>query len=110
MIPYDAFAVNVGGGMDLSSGVFTAPRDGYYFFSFMGDDNSETEYAFVFLRKNGSIVAIGVAYNMDHNTVAMSSILQLAKGDEVDVGLDGSLFSSSLGYIHFTGHLLSPPA
>jgi hypothetical protein len=35
-IPFDLAVVNEGNAMDLTSGTFTAPRKGIYFFSFTG--------------------------------------------------------------------------
>ena len=35
-VTFDTSIINVGNGMDIQSGYFTAPTSGYYYFSFSG--------------------------------------------------------------------------
>jgi len=57
--------LNMGGGMNLTSGVFTVPKDGIYTFSFKGNGfytgSTFAGYGNVFLQRNGVDVAIGLA-------------------------------------------------
>jgi hypothetical protein len=110
VIPYEAFQVNVGEGMSLASGVFTAPVAGVYSFSAFFLDNSATSYAIVRFRVNSVNVGSAHEATADASTVSMSLIVELSEGDKVDTYLDASaeLFSTINRLIHFTGHLLYP--
>jgi hypothetical protein len=120
-IPFDLAVVNEGNAMDLTSGKFTAPRPGIYFFSFTGvaslKDSSSYASFYSFLYLNGKI--IGMSYVREENApVAQNSpltvqpTLNLKKGDQVWVQISYSGSSSYLSddnishFTHFTGFML----
>ena len=104
VVPYNFEQLNIGGAMNLTSGVFTVPVSGRYFFSFVGRAFS-TE-TFVFLRVNGSLNTIAYGSGLWFNFV-ITATLNLKKNDLVDVYLyGGSLFDSPSHYTQFTGILL----
>ncbi len=106
--------------MDLTSGKFTAPRPGIYFFSFTGLANfpasSSEVYLGVGLYLNGDRIGLGdvneantVTYQNDQLT--LQSTLNLKKGDQVwlQICIQSTgvyLYDNSDHYTHFTGFML----
>ncbi|EFX82472.1 hypothetical protein DAPPUDRAFT_241138 [Daphnia pulex] len=93
-ISYTTEKLNIGGAMDLSSGKFTAPRTGTYFFSFTGmigfpTSSSSVPYLILGFYLNG--VEIGSGWNDEANTVVtqevtvvLQSTVNLQAGDQVE--------------------------
>ena len=117
-IPYTGTTLNVGGGMNAETGIFTAPKDGNYFFLFTsllrsplqpvraGNRNIE-------LRLNGdkilsrSIVSTELAFG----TLAVQTTVNLKKGDTVNAYLiSGTIKEGGAKFTQFTGFLLMPEA
>jgi hypothetical protein len=108
--------------MNLTSGIFTAPRPGIYFFSFTGlagfpYASSSRVYLGVALYLNGG--RIGLGYVSESHTVAdqsspltLQSTLNLKKGDQVWLQIDYQihtgvfLYDDSDHFTHFTGFML----
>ncbi len=107
--------------MDLTSGIFTAPGPGIYFFSFAAVAHLESSsgcWCSSYLILNGNL--IGQSHISEYNSnvnqmspLTLQSTLNLQKGDRVWVQID---YSCSLSYLyeydsnthltHFTGFML----
>ena len=123
-IPFDLAVVNEGNAMNLTSGKFTAPRPGIYFFSFTGlaqfqifrfPVSSSYVRLGVSLHLNGG--RIGTGYVAETNTpgqsspLTLQSTLNLKSGDQIWVAIawqstGASLFDNFNHHTHFTGFML----
>jgi hypothetical protein len=119
-IPFSRALVNEGNAMDLTSGKFTAPRPGIYFFSFAGLARLQFSspvgfFSYLYLNGNrigGSHVREQNAPVDQYNPLTLQSTLNLEKGDQVWVEIvypnsesflvGGSLFPVT----YFTGFML----
>ena len=115
MIPYEVEQLNIGGAMNLTSGIFTAPVNGRYHFSFTSylywnSFSSIDSSIVVYLRLKGVSIATSFAQlsGGSGGNVPIVATLNLAKGDTVDtyLGYSGSITGNIIKYIHFTGILL----
>jgi hypothetical protein len=122
-IPFDVENLNVGGAMNLTSGKFTAPRAGTYFFSVFGPVSFPTTsyirlYCDIHLFKNGERIGFSVTdasrteWNLE--TFSIQVTVNLQRGDEISLAITSPISSgvSLYGYgaLHFTGFLLEEAA
>ena len=91
--------------MDLTSGIFTVPRPGNYFFSFSGVSYQNTIHVGLYVNNN----RIGSGYGTSSlQTFTVQSAIHLNAGDKVWVQIEGSntLYDTDSRYTHFIGFLL----
>ena len=112
-IPFDVERLNVGGAMNLTSGKFTAPRDGIYSFSFNGlawfPASSTTVFLRVYMYLNGIGIARGYADEVgtaaQYETFSWQSTLNLKAGDQIWIEINSMSTGVSLNDSYFT-HLV----
>ena len=106
VITYEVEKLNVGGAMNLATGVFTAPVNGRYHFSFTARAYSPDAYNNVYLRLNGVNIGLSFAPSYNYN-LPLVGTFQLKRGDTVDVYLyQGSIGDSVQHHTQFSGFLL----
>jgi len=107
VIPFETERLNIGGAMNLTSGVFTAPTNGRFFFSVSGMGSTNQAHSSIYFQVNS--VNIGMAEAKEHlDTFSLQAILHLNQGDEVTLFLtQGDIFECcSNHYLHYTGMLI----
>lgn len=119
-IPFEVALLNEGNALDLTTGIFTSPRTGIYYFSFTAHSNFKiaptTSHLQLSLYLNGNLVGSGwhgvVGGMGDHITQrGFHATLHLNAGDKVWVGIESRsqgiyLFDDDRHLTHFTGWLL----
>ncbi len=119
-IPFDLALVNEGNAMNLTTGKFTAPRPGIYFFSFTGRahlKSSSSVYLDSDLYLNGYSIGRSNVYEANtpvdqYKPLTLQSTLNLKKGDQLWMQISYTsssssfLYDSSNHHTHFTGFML----
>ena len=112
-IIYNTVHVNNGAHYNASTGKFTAPVAGHYFFSY-GTIKNTSAVTRIYIRKNGSNVPSGADRHlrMDSGTGygdngAMTIVLNLAVGDEIQIYVGaGEAYGTTQEYCYFNGYLI----
>jgi hypothetical protein len=100
-IPFEFARVNEGNAMNSTSGKFTAPRTGIYFFSITGVYSTHLRFYL-----NGSLIGKSKAISYDLSSTFQST-LNLKKDDQIWVQIDGNfLREDGHSYTHFTSLML----
>lgn len=110
VIKYEVELLNEGRAMNLTTGVFRAPVNGVYYFSFRGFAIGATLQSpvFAYLRVNRVIKATSTTV-FGGITLSIECTLKLKKGDQVDTkkGPHGKFEDNNIEHLtHFSGSLL----
>ena len=104
-IPFEVEKLNIGGAMDTASGVFRAPSNGSYHFTFTGRQSANLTY--VDITQNGKTVGRTAAGGLEISSLSLAATLELMEGDLVALKLTtGAIDDNPTGNNHFTGMLL----
>ena len=112
-IIYNTDHINNGGHYSTSTGKFTAPVAGFYFFAF-GTIKNTSSVTRLYIRKNQSnVYNAGRHLRIDDNqggygdNGAMTIVLSLAVGDEIQIYCGGGeIYGTTQEYCYFNGFLL----
>ena len=109
-IPFELARLNEDGAMNLTTGIFTAPRDGIYRFSLFGIKDASNDDLVIELRKNRVQVEASDAYApaVPLSAYSLQSVLHLKKEDKIDLFVKrGTLFNAIDYHVtQFIGYLL----
>lgn len=115
-IPFETERLNIGGAMNLTSGIFTAPRNGNYFFSLSGiammQSPSNARFHLSLLLNGQNIGhAVSDTFGTQYETYSLVATLPLKAGDKIWLQLptgnaNAFLHDVNNHYTHFTGWLL----
>jgi len=109
---YDKVFSNIGGGYDVSTGLFTCPVTGHYHLEVNGLSQAGLNFFFEIQQNNHAVVAVYGSAGHSHQGSSNSVVIKLSKGDVVRVASMNSSGSSiygtpSLIYSTFTGELVA---
>ena len=111
-LTFTNFHSQIGNGLDLKSGIFTAPISGFYSFSFHGQYHFDFDVTAVEILHNGSRVAMIDAFKHsdDHGFsgyLSYSWMLDLKQNDQVRLRVfSGEIYVYPFHYMVFNGQLI----
>ena len=113
ILKWNNIILNIGGGYDGTTGLFTAPISGFYHFSFWGMSPNNTSSCVVEWKKNGlpytngkhPIEAHVYSYGSGHRLLSASNIVDLEAGDTVALWIVSDTFLGQ--YNGFSGFYIS---
>ena len=108
-MPFEITNLNVGNAMDTTTGIFTAPKPGIYYFAFSGIKEWGAGNTFLYLQLNGNNTAVAAATEIIGGLLAMTlhSTLKLQAGDKISLVLtQGIVHDFFNSYSNFVGWLL----
>nr|XP_002739445.1 PREDICTED: complement C1q subcomponent subunit B-like [Saccoglossus kowalevskii] len=108
-VTYDNIYTNIGGHYNESTGNFTCPLSGVYYFTMAAVKPRDGNNLDICFMKNQIQLTCAYSNTAGYGTGTNSIILELHEGDGIWVKLGWSyaLFSSSSGYTTFSGYMIN---
>jgi len=109
ILSFEVERLNVGGAMNLASGVFTAPVNGIYHFDFSAIKDGSSDYMVIDLQVND--IGYGRAHTAagkSNSVASLTASLRLKVGDRVVLNnlSGGKMFENQFHHTHFAGWLV----
>ncbi|XP_033728709.1 complement C1q-like protein 3 isoform X2 [Pecten maximus] len=109
-IAFDKVFTNIGGGYDISTGNFKAPKSGIYAFTIHGYDANVDKAMWIELKKNSQLLVSISGYD-SHSSAGNSVITYLSAGENVYVQARPNQSFSLFGkpdqvYATFSGYMI----
>ena len=106
-MPFEIKKLNVGNAMDMTTGIFTAPKAGIYYFAYNGIKDAYAAATDLYLQLNGNNTAVAHAtHNQGGMAMAVHATLKLQAGDKISLVLSQGVvhdffnnFSSFVGWL-----------
>ena len=110
-MPFEIEIVNNGAAMKLTTGIFTAPKSGTYFFDFSAVGLPDTGVFSVIFYVDGLKKASALIDDVSQFSVSLPSVWHLTTGSQVKLSIStsvGTLYSDNKSgpLTHFTGILI----
>lgn len=108
-VNFDHTWYNKGGHMNLSNGVFTAPVNGLYYFTWYDIYGNNTVRNNFYMRVNGSdfVRTRDDTRNNRWHTVSFGTVRELSAGDSVSLYVrSGRVYSNFIRWLRFSGWLI----
>ena len=113
MVIWESIITNVGGGYQPTTGEFTCPQDGLYYFAVSVTSHAtEGKRAHLHIMHNGNAVVTTLAYaNPAFDSSTVSAVMECTNGQKVWVQCKAGVTCSVLGYTQekyssFSGFLI----
>jgi len=107
-MPFEIMKLNVGNAMNMTTGIFTAPKAGIYYFAYNGIKDAYAAATDLYLQLNGNKTAIAHATNTGGGmAMSVHATLKLQAGDKISLVLaQGVVHDFSNNFSNFVGWLL----
>jgi len=106
VVKFASAVTNVGNNYSTSTGRFTAPVAGIYYFFSMLMSNAGSGRFLMWIRKNGTSICQGGGDSTNFGSWSAAAILSLAASDYVEVYTSGTMYGSGGAEMYFMGRML----
>ena len=109
VVTFDLLLTSVGGGYNVSTGVFTCPQAGYYMFHIHALGQKDKPVEVLLSHNDKNVVSLLAIFQLDFQTGSNSASLKLETGDTVKVVTDAQsyIYGYMFPFATFSGQLVA---